>query len=148
MTITLREITEDNWRAVAKLKLAEGQEKFVAPNWYSMLEAIHSNGELHSRAFYEDDTLIGYTMFGIDPKTQESWIVRLMTDKDQQGKGYGRQAMALIIDQLQQMYNCKEIFISFEPNNAVAQKLYESIGFHDTGRIEDEELVFRLPLES
>lgn len=146
MTITLREITADNWRAVARLKLAEGQDKFVAPNWYSMLEALHSNGELHSRAIYTDETLIGYTMFGIEPKTQECWIVRLMTDKDQQRKGYGRQAMALIIDQLKQMYDCKAILISFEPENSIAQKLYESIGFQDTGRIEDEELVFRLPL--
>jgi diamine N-acetyltransferase len=148
MTITLREITRDTWRDVAKLKLADGQEKFVAPNWYSMLEALFSDGELHSRAIYTDDTLIGYTMYGIEPKTQECWIVRLMTDKDHQGKGYGRQAMALIIDLIRQTYNCKEIFISFEPHNSVAKKLYESIGFQDTGRIEDEELVFRLPLES
>jgi diamine N-acetyltransferase len=147
MTITLREITPENWRQVARLKLGEGQDKFVAPNWYSMLEAIHSNGELHSRAIYTDDTLIGYTMYGIEPKTNECWIVRLMTDFDQQKKGYGRQAMALIIDQIQKTYNCKEIFISFEPHNAVAQKLYESIGFQDTSRVEDDELVFRLPLE-
>ncbi len=148
MTITLREVSGDNWRRVARLKLAEGQEHFVAPNWYSMLEAIFSNGELHSRAIYHDDMLIGYTMFGIDGATQHCWIVRLMTAQEHQGKGYGRQAMALIIDHMKQMYACKEIFISFEPENNVARKLYEGIGFEDTGRIEDDELVFRLPLEA
>jgi diamine N-acetyltransferase len=146
MNITLREITRDNWRTAAKLKLADGQEKFVAPNWYSLLEAMHSNGELHSRAIYDDDAMIGYVMYGIDPKTERCWIVRLMTDKDQQGKGYGRAAMALIIDQIKQTYQCKEIFISFVPENTIARKLYESIGFQDTGKIEDDELVFRLAL--
>lgn len=146
MTVTLREITRDNWRAVAQLKLHDGQEKFVAPNWYSMLEALHSNGNLHSRAIYLDDTLIGYTMYGIDDRTQDYWIVRLMTDRDQQGKGYGRQAIALIIDQMEQTYRCNEIFISFEPTNNVARKLYERLGFQDTGRVEDGELVFRLLL--
>jgi diamine N-acetyltransferase len=148
MTITLREVNHDNWEKVIKLKLADGQDKFVAPNWYSLLEAHYSNGELHSRAIYSDDTLVGYTMFGHDPKTQESWIVRLMTDKDQQAKGYGRQALALIVDQLKQMYGRNEIFIGFEPHNGVAQKLYESIGFQDTGRIEDDELVFKLTLDA
>ncbi|MFN8419581.1 MAG: GNAT family N-acetyltransferase [Anaerolineae bacterium] len=148
MTITLREITEANWRQVARLKLAEGQEHFVAPNWYSMLEALHSGGNLHSRAIYDDDRLIGYTMFGFDPKTNESWIVRLMTDKDQQRKGYGRTAMSLIIDQLKQMYASKEILISFEPTNNVARALYEKIGFRDTGRIEDGELVFGLKIDA
>ena len=49
MAISLREIVRDNWRDVARLKLHEGQEKFVAPNWYSMLEALFSDGELHNR---------------------------------------------------------------------------------------------------
>jgi diamine N-acetyltransferase len=148
MTITLREISRDNWRTVARLKLNDGQENFVAPNWYSILETLFSDGELHSRAIYLDDTPVGYVMYGRDPETQKCWIVRLMTDKEQQGKGYGRSAMALIIDQMKQTYACKEIFISFVPTNSVARKLYESIGFQDTGRIEDEEAVFRLPLDS
>lgn len=147
MTITLREITSDNWRAAINLKLHDGQEKFVAPNWYSMLEAIYSNGELHSRVIYHDDTMIGYVMYGHEPQTGEAWIVRLMTDKDAQGKGYGRTAMGLIIDQVKQTYNCKEIFISVVPENITARKLYESLGFQDTGRVEDDELVFRLTLE-
>ncbi len=71
-----------------------------------------------------------------------------MTDKDQQGKGYGRSAIVLIVDQIKQTYACNEIFLSFVPTNTTARKLYERIGFRDTGRIEDEELVFRLPLES
>lgn len=147
MAITLREITRDNWRAVAGLQLHEGQEAFVAPNWYSMLEALHSDGDLHSRAIYLDDSLIGYVMYGTDPATHECWIIRLMTDKNQQRKGYGRQAMALIIDQIRQTYACDAILICFEPTNTVARRFYQSLGFQDTGRIEEEELVFRLSFE-
>ena len=38
----------------------------------------------------------------------------------------------------------RELLISFAPSNIVARTLYESLGFVDTGRIEDGELVFRL----
>jgi diamine N-acetyltransferase len=147
MTITLREVTRENWYAIARLKLHDGQDQFVAPNWYSMLEALFSDGTLHSRAIYLDDSLIGYAMYGIDPDTQECWIVRLMVEKDQQGKGHGRSAMTLVIDQLRQLYACKEIFINFVPTNANARKLYTSLGFQDTGKVDDGELVFRLPLD-
>jgi diamine N-acetyltransferase len=148
MTITLREITRHNWEDAAQLKVHEGQRGFVAPNWYSMLEAVFSEGELHSRGIYLDDSLVGYAMYGIHPETKACWIVRLMTDKAHQGKGYGRSAMALILDQIKTRYACNEIFISFNPANSVARKFYESIGFVDTGEIEDDELVFRLALES
>jgi diamine N-acetyltransferase len=147
MTITLREVTRDNWYAVASLRLDEGQDKFVWHNWYSLLEALYSDGKLHSRAIYLDETPIGYVMYGYNPKTDEYSISRLMTDKDQQHKGYGRQAMELIIEHMKQTYACKEIFIGFNPTNVNARKFYESVGFVDTGRIEDEEFIFRLPLE-
>ena len=37
-----------------------------------------------------------------------------------------------------------EIFTSYDPENSVAAQLYASLGFEDTGRIEDDEIVVRL----
>ena len=39
--IQLKEITKENYRACMNLKTTKEQEDFVAPNWYSMLEAIY-----------------------------------------------------------------------------------------------------------
>ncbi|MCZ7544525.1 MAG: hypothetical protein M5R40_13845 [Anaerolineae bacterium] len=42
---------------------------------------------------------------------------------------------------------CDAIYISFEPNNAAAERLYRSLGFADTGRVEGGEIVYRLALD-
>src|SRR5262245_38753883 len=41
MAVTLRPVTRENWRAVARLEVAEGQRQFVAPNVYSLAEAAY-----------------------------------------------------------------------------------------------------------
>jgi diamine N-acetyltransferase len=142
--VLLREVGKDNWRAVTRLELDEAQKSFVAPNWYSIIEASFSNGELHSRAIYDVNEVVGYTMYGVEPEKNRHWIVRLMIAKPHQGKGYGRAAMRLIINELKQLYQATEIYISFEPDNTVARTLYESMGFQDTGEVESGELVFKL----
>ncbi len=143
MTITLQEITKANWQQVIKLKLADEQKNWVAPNWYSILEAHYEGG--FARAIYADDTLVGFTYFGHDDDSGRWYIVRLMIGLEQQGKGYGRAALHEIINTMRQNPDCHEIYISFEPDNDVARHLYASIGFEDTGTIEDGEVVFRLP---
>ncbi len=148
MTITLREINKDNWRTAAKLNLTEQQKTFIAPNWYSMLQVVYSGGELYDRGIYLDDEMIGYTMMGQDPANKRCYIDRFMIALEHQGKGHGRVAMHAIIDALKTRYNPDSIFITFEPENAIARKLYESLGFVDTGELDDGELVFRLPLTS
>lgn len=143
-TVTLGEINRGNWRTATKLELDEAQKFFVAPNWYSIIEAVFSNGELHSRAIYDEQEMVGYTMFGFEPERDRHWIVRLMIAKNHQGKGYGRAALHLIIDELKRLYQPDSIYISFEPDNVSARKLYESFGFQDTGEVDEDELVFKL----
>jgi diamine N-acetyltransferase len=150
MNVQLRDITAENWRQVCKLQLDEPQNRYVAPNWYSILEAnygIEEATDTYSKAIYAGDDVVGYAMYiGMEPERQ-GYIVRLMTGKDHQGKGYGRAAMQQIIEQLRQQVYCDKILISFVPGNDIAQKLYEQLGFVDTGRVEDGELVFELKVK-
>jgi diamine N-acetyltransferase len=146
--VTLKEITKDNWRQVYKLKLDEPQRNYVAPNGYSMLEAVFNAEYLLSRAAYDGETLVGYTLYGVDPDNpRDHWISRLMVVQEHQGKGYGRAIMREIIEALKAMSGCEQIFISFVPENTTARKLYESLGFVDTGRMDDGEMIFRMPVE-
>jgi diamine N-acetyltransferase len=147
MTITLRDIDKDNWEAATNLKLAESQKTFVAVNWYSMLQVLYAKAEvdLVHKGIYHDEEMVGYTMMGQIPG--KTFITRLMIDEKHQNKGYGRAAMNAIIADLKARYNPDSIFISFEPENTVARKLYESLGFVDTGEVKHGELVFRLPLK-
>jgi len=147
-TITLRAIRRDNWRRIAFLSrtLPQDQQRFVAHNAISMLDAHYSDGALVDVGIYADDQPVGYVLYGRDTDTGKWWIIRLMIAHAEQGKGYGRAAMQQVIERLRATPGCEAIYISFEPENDAARNLYTSLGFVDTGEIEEGELVFRLPL--
>jgi diamine N-acetyltransferase len=141
--ITLREITKDNWRECAKLKVSPEQEDFVAPNLYSIAESKFEP-EWRPLAIYCGEALVGFTMYGRDDRDDSYWIIRLMVDQAYQGRGYGRAAMRQVIQQLQAKPDCREIRISFAPENKQAEKLYLGLGFEHTGLVEEGEVVLRL----
>lgn len=143
MAITLQPITAANWKKVVKLKLAEHQSNWVAPNWYSLLQAHYEFGT--ARAIAADEEIVGFVLYGQVEGDPRWWIVRLMIDVEQQQKGYGRAALQAIITEMRQNPACTDIYLSFVPGNDPAQKLYESLGFINTGQIEDGELVMHLP---
>lgn len=144
-SITLGEINRDNWREACKLQVSEAQKNFVAPNWYSIIEAGYEGYTTH--AIYDGELMVGFLMYGYDPDEKAYWIIRLMVDEKYQGKGYGRAAMQQLIQIFQSKPDCDEIFISFEPVNDIARKLYSDLGFVDTGRIEYGETVYKLSLD-
>lgn len=72
-------------------------------------------------------------MYGFEVKNSFYFITRMMIDYRHQGKGYGKAAMLLVIEELNKM-GTHEIYTSFVSTNEGAKKLYTSIGFRHTGR--------------
>lgn len=146
MAITLRDITADNWRDCARLTVAEHQRHFVASNAWSLAQSKYEP-ELVPLGIYDDETIVGFLMycpedFGIG----KVWdIYRLMVGHEHQGKGYGRRGMELLIERLKTIPGYTGILISFVPDNDIARRLYDSLGFIDTGEMDDGEIVYRLP---
>ena len=64
-------------------------------------------------------------------------LQQFMIDKHFQNKGYGTEAMRLILTQLHKegKYACVEVCVNKE--NAAALKMYEKLGFLDTGYIDE-----------
>ena len=60
-TVTLREVSKDNFRAIASLSVAEDQKNFVANNAFSMAEASFEE-EAWFRAIYAGNTPVGFAM--------------------------------------------------------------------------------------
>lgn len=148
-SVSLRNIDKDNWRVVARLsdQLPEEQRRFVAHNAISMLDYHYDQDTLSQKAIYADDTPVGYTLYGVDLEDSSTWwIIRLMIAPVHQGRGYGRSAMQQIIALLRTMPNCRAMRISFVPSNTGARRLYEQLGFRDTGKVEEGELVFQLDI--
>jgi len=142
--VELRKITEDNYEECINLKVAEHQKGFVAWNMFSLAQAWVFYETAYPFAIYADDVMVGFIMMGYYKPKGIYNIWRFMIDERFQHKGYGRAALLLAIEYLKEKFNVKEIYLSFEPENVVAEKLYKSFGFELTGEVEGGELVMCL----
>jgi diamine N-acetyltransferase len=141
--VTLRDVTADNWEAVTDLELTDEQEDLVADNSYSLAE---SKFDPHAvpKAIYAGRKLVGFIMY--EPLTEDGrpndyLIYRFMIDRRQQGKGYGRAALEKLIGEIKADPAWNRIVICYVEDNAAARKFYRSLGFVETGRDEDNEII-------
>jgi len=140
--ISLREIDENNWRAVVKLKVADWQTPFVASNGDSIARA-HYVKDNFPLAIYDAEEPVGFCMYSISPKG-EVWILRLMIAADFQSEGRGKEATSQLVSLLRRKFGATQIFISFNPENKWAMRLYESLGFKKDEREFEDEIIYRL----
>ena len=71
-----------------------------------------------------------------------------MIDKNYQNKGYGKEAVKLALEFIK-TFPCGKAeycWLSYEPDNEAAGKLYRSFGFVETGETDGEELIAILKL--
>ncbi len=128
MAVQLIPITKANWEAAAKLELREDQTRFVESNVWTMAETRWFPWT-ELRGIYDDATMVGFMAFGQDPADGEFWLFRLMIDRNQQGKGFGRAGLTALIDELRLDPSCKRLTVGYEPDNLPAERLYLSVGF-------------------
>ncbi len=140
--IRLRDIDASNWRELTKLKVKDWQAPFVASNGDSMARAHYVEGNF-PLGIYDDEMPVGFCMYSISPKG-ETWILRLMIAADYQSGGRGRTATEQLIALLREKYGQKPIYISFDPQNEWARKLYQSLGFVKDDREFEDEIIYRL----
>jgi diamine N-acetyltransferase len=147
MNVSLREITPENFKECVNLKVADAQKSFVAPNVMSIAQSkIYPT--MNIRAVYAGDEMVGFAMYGLDTDDGKYYLVRLMIDERHQGKGYGKRAALAVIEDLKQKEDCREVYLSFVPENDGAEKVYKSIGFERTGEISEGEIVMRYTIEN
>ena len=77
---------------------------------------------------------------------KEFWVWRFMIDASHQGKGYGRRALELLVEEARQD-GVKEVRLSYHPGEHSPHAFYTGFGFVDTGEVEEGERVMRLALE-
>ena len=148
--ITLEKITYKNYiKVIWRLKVSAKQKNFVASNASSLAEAyvaITNGGVALPFAICRNKKPIGFLMIGygdddevlkdedptfIEMAKKSYCLWRFMIDKRYQRKGYGRKAMQLALDYIR-TFPCGEAdacWLSYEPENEVAKKLYASFGF-------------------
>lgn len=143
--ITLREITADTVRAICALEVAPEQRGYVAPNAVSIAQA-HFEPRAWLRAIYAGEEPVGFAMLWENTDDQEYYLWRFMIAAEQQGKGYGRRALDLVVEQVRGLPGATELRTSYVPGEAGPRDFYLRYGFEETGEVDEGEHVIRLGL--
>jgi len=147
--VRLEDVTAQNWRAVLRLKLADDQQRLLASNAYSIAQSKYDEAA-QPRAIYAGDMVVGFLMYDVpevDDDEQHVSNYRFMIDKDHQGKGYGRAALTMAIEEIRQIPGITKVLISYVRNNAKAKDFYAGFGFVElAGEPDDYELSAELVL--
>jgi diamine N-acetyltransferase len=139
--IRLAELSKDNWLECVRLPVSEDHARFVAPNAVA-IAAVQFHPEMQARAIYADDEMVGLTTFGPDEDMPSRfWLARLMISEQRRGKGYGRAALQLILQEAARL-GFRSIGLSTRPENWKAIRLYESVGFTWSGEMNDGERIY------
>ena len=135
--VTLREIDQENLDAVLALQVAPGQERYVSTTAVSLAQAQESRETAWPFAVYADETPVGFLMFGFYEKKHYYTLWKFLIDRKFQNKGYGRQALKLGIEWMKEKFSITELYTGCILGNETAKHLYLSLGFQETGVVED-----------
>ena len=144
--VSLREITQETVRAICRLQVGPGQDRFVAPNAVSVAQA-HFEPRAWFRAIYAGEEPVGFMMLYEDREKPEYFLWRLMIAAEHQGKGYGRRALELLVERVRGLPGAAELGTSYDPAEGGPAGFYKGFGFVETGEVLDGEVVCRLPLD-
>ena len=144
--LKLRKIDESNFIECFNLSLGEGQDRFVSHPIRSLAQAYVYYNQCTPFGIYSNDTIVGYVMviYDYDEETYNIW--HMMIDEKYQGKGYGSIAIKLCIDYIKSkpFGSSNDVILTCNIDNSIAIHIYEKIGFKDTGKRDDNELVMKL----
>ena len=161
--LELREINHSNWLKCIELSVADEQRQYVNPNIFSLAEAyVHSDAnkaeaENYYRcipfALYHSGKMVGFAMItyekecDFDDKPAYE-IYRLMIDRNHQGKGYGKEAVNLLLKYIKTFpYGEAEyVYAEWHPDNKASEKVCAASGFLTIGADEDGAIMARLDL--
>ncbi len=107
-------MTDDTARAVIRLRVRADQAHFVAPNAYSIAQA-YFEPKAWFRAVYADEVPVGFVMLEDDPEKEEYFLWRFMIDAAHQGKGYGAEAIRLLVEHVRTRPGARVLYVSYVP---------------------------------
>ena len=153
--VRLVEVTDANLRAVAQMATFGWQERLVAPNLWSLAQALRpgnddAGGPLQPwvRAIEADGEPVGFVMLAAPTPTQPApFLWRLMIDRRHQRRRIGQLALSLVIEQAV-AWGTTALDVGWMPGIGSPAPFYVRNGFEPTGEVVDEEIFARLTLGS
>ena len=149
--LSLAPVGPDNWKQAALLTTDPERrnpldQQWVVSNAFSLLQAAYDPAWT-CRLICADGRPVGFAFFGLwEERGNVPLLCRYMIDVDRQGRGLGAQALPLVVEEMYALYGPREIYLTVEPGNTRAVRLYEGYGFRPTGEFDCTEAVYRLPV--
>ena len=134
----LVEVTEENWLEIAVLSVKEEQKEFLAPP-IGILARGYVYRECNGRVWgiTNGEQMVGVAL--VRDQNEEPCcydLQQFMIDQRFQRRGYGAEALRQILSILEEerRFDCVEVCV--KNTDTPALRLYEKIGFVDTGYID------------
>jgi diamine N-acetyltransferase len=152
--VSLREVTADTVRAVTRLAVSPEQTSYVAGNAVSIAQAYFDRSAWF-RAVYAGEVPVGFVMIEDQtllegearPAEPEVGLWRFMIDRRAQGRGFGAEAIALLVAHVATRPGIHQLWCSCVPGPHSPRAFYEKLGFVATGAVDDGEEVLLLDLK-
>ena len=133
--VNLVEINEENWLDYAGLSVDESQKHYLASNIGIIARGyVYRACRAKVIGIAADGTAVGLVMVrDLDEEPACYDLQQFMIDRRFQGRGYGLEALRLILAELEKehKYDCVEVCV--KKDDAQALHVYGKAGFADTG---------------
>ncbi|MER0241936.1 GNAT family N-acetyltransferase [Streptomyces sp. HSW2009] len=154
-TLRLQEITPANFETAINLRVSPEQQHLVAPVVKSLAEAYVHPDVAWPRLIVDGERAVGFLMgfFDIDWKADgsrtdvRSGLWRLAVAAGEQGRGYGRFAIAELAAEIRHRGGTR-LTTTWHPGPDGPEGFYRALGFQRTGETSGDEVVGELPLIS
>lgn len=137
--IKLVNVTEQNWLDVVSLSVHENQKRFLAtPVGILARGYIYRSCNARVYGISNDGHIIGVALVkDMDEEPSCYDLQQFMIDRRFQNKGYGTEALRLILSVLSKEGKYGQTEVCVNKDNAAALWMYKKAGFEDTGYVDE-----------
>ena len=138
--IHLAQIDETNFFAARALSLGEDQRRFLDSSLGILARGyVYRDQRPRVLAVAEEETVVGLLLVkDMDEAPACYDLQQFMIDGRYQGKGYGRAALGLLLDQLRAEGKYADVEVCVDKANDAALALFTAAGFRDTGYVDPD----------
>ena len=133
-------VTEENWLEIASLSVKEYQKDYVAPAIGILARGyVYRGCSAKVFAFEEGGVIVGMALvreFTEEPLGYD--LQQFMIDRRYQHRGYGTQALGLVLDELRREYHYDHVELCVKKADVEAIRLYGKLGFVDSGYVDED----------
>lgn len=145
--MTFQNITEENYKECLNLKVGKSQTDFVGSNATSLAKAYVFKELVTPLAIYEEDIMIGFLLLRHTQNPENCFLWEFMIDEQHQSKGYGKQALHLLIEWVKANTASHSLTTTYKWGNVWAEQLYKKAGFEfldSSEAYQEEDLILYL----